>query len=65
MITNAKRIKEYAKKYNLRMYEVANILGVGESTFYSTYMHSIDDAKLQKVVDAIDAYVTKAGVANA
>lgn len=57
MITNAKSIKEHAKKYNLRMYEVANVLGVGESTFYSTYMHSTDETKLKYVLDAIDSYV--------
>lgn len=65
MITNANRIKEYAKEHNLRLYEVANALGVGESTFYSTYMHSTDDAKYQKVVNAVDEYLKKVGATNA
>lgn len=60
MITNAKHIKEYAKNNSLKMYEVANILGVGESTFYSTYMHSTDEKKLNKVITAIDEYLKTA-----
>lgn len=57
MITNAERIKEYASKNNLKMYEVGNILGVGHSTFYATYMQSTDEKKLKYVIDAIDAYL--------
>ncbi|MCT6902958.1 MAG: hypothetical protein M3Z48_06960 [Lactobacillus sp.] len=57
MITNAQRIKEYAAANGLKIYEVGNILGVGHSSLYSTYMQSTDETKLKYVLDAIDAYV--------
>lgn len=65
MITNATRIKEYAKEHGLKIYEICNIVGVGQSNFYTTYMHSTDDAKYQKVVNAVDEYLKKVGATNA
>lgn len=64
LITNGKKIKEHAKTKGLKVYEVAMIMDIAESTLYETYMHSMDEKKLNKVIDAIDAFVEKAGAMN-
>lgn len=57
MNTIANSIKEYAKGNGLKVYDVANILGIGQSNFYNTYMHSTDESKLEFIKNAIDNYM--------
>ncbi|NBI01340.1 hypothetical protein FG111_07050 [Lactobacillus kunkeei] len=64
MYTIGKQIKEKAKENGLKMYEVAMLVNSSYSSFYTTYMHSNDDKKLQKVINAIDEYM-KGGDNNA
>lgn len=64
MYTIGKQIKAKAKENGLKMYEVAMLVNSSYSSFYTTYMHSNDDAKLQKVINAIDEYM-KGGDNNA
>ncbi|CAI2671299.1 hypothetical protein AKUH3B103J_TOXIN200110 (plasmid) [Apilactobacillus kunkeei] len=64
MYTIGKQIKAKAKENGLKMYEVAMLVNSSYSSFYTTYMHSNDDKKLQKVINAIDEYM-KGGDNNA
>lgn len=64
MYTIGKQIKAKAKENGLKMYEVAMLVNSSYSSFYTTYMHSNDDTKLQKVINAIDEYM-KGGDNNA
>lgn len=64
MYTIGKQIKAKAKENGLKMYEVAMLVNSSYSSFYTTYMHSNDEVKLQKVINAIDEYV-KGGDNNA
>lgn len=57
MHTIGKQIKEKAKENGLKMYEVAMLMNIGYPSFNTTYMHSNDETKLQKVINAIDDYV--------
>lgn len=64
MDTIANDIKRLAKENGLKMYEVSNLMGITQNSFYNTYMHSNDQSKLQRVIDVINDYQAKAGADN-
>ncbi|CAI2676443.1 hypothetical protein AKUH3B110M_TOXIN200160 (plasmid) [Apilactobacillus kunkeei] len=53
------KLRQKAKENGLKMYEVAMLVNSSYSSFYTTYMHSNDDKKLQKVINAIDEYMKR------
>lgn len=66
MDTIANGIKKLSKENGLKMYELANVLGITQASLYNTYMHSTDQKKLDKVAAAIDSYkAAKAAKAGA
>lgn len=57
MFTNATKIKEYAKEHDLKLYEICVMAGISNSNFYATYMHSTDENKLNKIINAVEEYL--------
>lgn len=50
-------VKQYAKDKGMKMYEVANAMGIMQSTLYHVYLQTTSDEKLKQVKNAIDEYV--------
>lgn len=64
MDTIANDIKKLGKENGLKMYDIAILLETSYSNFYTTYMHSSDQSKLQRVIDVINDYKEKVGADN-
>lgn len=57
MTTIKDNVKQYAKENGLKMYEIANLMGITSTTLYHCYLQTTSDKKLAKIKNAIDEYV--------
>ncbi len=48
-------IREYAKKKGVKLWEVAEVLGINDSVFSKKMRHELLDNEKTKIIEAIDS----------